>query len=237
MPEPRNYVFALLFTAVMMTVSPSWLSPAYAKSSLSVLFVGNSHLRMPGFMPRVERRLRARYALRRRVVAKIGWTLSRARKQAATRQALRSQKWDVVVLQESTTAFMTKHGRRSFAATVRWFQKNKPAGTKLVIWQPWPQGATHALYRRAGVWGKWFKNPPKNPKQLFSWISQTTARVAKANAARIAPIGRCWTSLPRAKQPYAQDDYHASGRGLTFIARILSKTIVAAKSGAGSGGC
>ena len=222
--------FAGTFAAATIALAPTTANVAHAKKSVSVLFVGNSHLVMPGFMKRVERRIAKTYKLNKRVVAKTGWTLGQARREAGTSAALKSRKWDVIVLQESTTAFMTSHGRRNFMASVAWFRRNKPAGAKLLLWQPWPQGASHALYRRAGVWGKWFKRPPKSPKQLFEWIATHTSRAAKTNGARIVPIGRCWMRLPRSKQPYASDDYHASGRGLTFIARILSRSVVAAKS-------
>ena len=109
---------------------------------------------------------------------------------------MRAKAWDVIVLQESTTAYMTNHGRKNILAAVAWFHNNKPAASKLLLWQAWPQGASHALYYRRGVWGRWFKNPPKNPNQLFSWISAGAIRAAVANYVFISPIGHCWMSLP-----------------------------------------
>ena len=197
--------------------------------STSVLLIGNSHLLMPGFMKRVEARVRSirGQPATFRVVAKIGTTLTKSRKRAATLAALRSSKWDVIVLQESTTAFMTNHGRRNFASAIKWFDARKPKSAKLLLWQTWPQGSSHALYHRRGVWGRWFKNPPRNPTQLFSWIEAGVRGAATAHRAYIAPIGRCWMKLSPRKRPYAQDDYHPSNRGLTFIANILARSIVA----------
>ena len=128
-------------------------------------------------------------------------------------------------------AFMTKHGRRNFMTAVEWFDKNKPDDAKLLLWQPWPQGASHALYARRGVWGRWFKNPPRNPKQLFSWISDGVKRAADKRELVISPIGHCWMSLPKRKRPYAGDDYHPSNRGLTFIAKTLASSVQATASG------
>ncbi|MEM9028106.1 MAG: hypothetical protein AAGC70_07030 [Pseudomonadota bacterium] len=208
---------------------------AQSKRTLSILFVGNSHILMPGFMDRVVRRIKAtsnrRRAIRTRMIAKIGTTLTKTRKKSETLRVLRSARWDVVVLQESTTAFMTRHGRRGFRSAVQWFRKHKPPGAKLLLWQAWPQGARHALYHRRGVWGKWFKNPPRNPKQLFSWISTESKRVAEANATYISPIGSCWMSLPLKKRPYSRDRYHASPRGLSFIAKVLASSILATADG------
>lgn len=206
-----------------------WNTKVLVTRPLSVLFVGNSHLLMPGFIKRVRKRIRAKSAQapRIRVMAKIGATLTKTKRKKGVERVLRSVKWDIIVLQESTTAFMTGHGRKNFLSAVKWFRKRKPAGTKLLLWETWPQGASHALYHRRGVWGRWFKRPPRNPDQLFSWIETGIRRAAKANASYISPIGRCWMSLAPTKRPYAKDDYHPSTRGLTFIAEILAGSVVA----------
>lgn len=207
---------------------PGWKTQVHKAKPLSILLVGNSHLLMPGFMKRVRKQLRSnwRRPFRIRVIAEIGTTLTKSRRKPETKQALRSAMWDIVVLQESTTAFMTTHGRRNYMASVKWFRKFKPTNTKILLWQTWPQGARHALYHRRGVWGRWFKNPPKHPKQLFSWIRRGTLRAANANAAYISPIGKCWMALPRARRPYAGDRYHPSKRGLSFVAVILARSII-----------
>lgn len=206
-----------------------------SEDRLSVLLVGNSHLLMPGFTKRLMRSLKTQAGGKRsvslKVVAKIGTTLTKSRKKSSTLSAMRAKAWDVIVLQESTTAFMTNHGRKNFLAAVAWFHNNKPAASKLLLWQAWPQGSSHALYYRRGVWGRWFKNPPKNPNQLFSWISAGAKRAADANNVFISPIGHCWMSLPKRKRPYAGDDYHPSGRGLTFIAETLASSVVATSAG------
>ncbi len=198
---------------------------------LSILFVGNSHMLIPGFINRVVRRIKAKSkpgrSIRTRIIAKIGTTLRKTRKKRSTISALRAADWDIIVLQESTTAFMTTHGRRNFMSAIKWFRKHKPSGAELLLWQAWPQGASHALYHRRGVWGKWFKNPPRNPKQLFSWIAAGSKRAADANALHISPIGHCWMRLPAKKRPYSRDDYHASTKGLMFIAEVLARSIIA----------
>lgn len=206
-----------------------WNTKVLVTRPLSVLFVGNSHLLMPGFIKRVRKRIRAKSAQapRIRVVAKIGATLTKTKRKKGVERVLRSAKWDIIVLQESTTAFMTGHGRKNFSSAVKWFRKHKPAGTKLLLWETWPQGASHALYHRRGVWGRWFKKPPRNPDQLFSWIETGIRRAAKANASYISPIGRCWMGLAPTKRPYAKDDYHPSTKGLAFIAEILAGSVVA----------
>ena len=211
---------------------------------LSVLLVGNSHLLMPGFAKRLKRQLKARQRLKKfEIVAKIGTTLTKSRRKASTLKAMKSAAWDVIVLQESTTAFMTNHGRQNFMSAVAWYDKNKPAGAKLLLWQPWPQGSSHALYARRGVWGRWFKNPPRNPKQLFAWISKGVKRAADRHNLVISPIGHCWMSLAKRKRPYAGDDYHPSIRGLNFIAKTLASSVAATAAGQGGdkarriGGC
>jgi len=184
---------------------------------------------MPGFIKQVRKRIRAKSSrtLKLQTIAKIGATLTRTKAMKGVEKILRSKKWDAIVLQESTTAFMTKHGRKNFMSAVKWFRKRKPTGAKLLLWQTWPQGASHALYHRRGVWGRWFKNPPRDPDQLFSWIETGVKRAARANASFISPIGHCWMALRSAKRPYARDDYHPSTRGLAFVAKILAGSIVA----------
>lgn len=206
-----------------------WQTKVHIVRPLSVLLVGNSHLLMPGFLKRVRRRISAKTdrVASYRTVAKIGTTLSKSRRRSVTKRILRSEKWDVIVLQESTTAFLTPHGRRRFMSAVEWFDQHKPAHARLLLWETWPQGRRHALYHRRGVWGRWFKNPPRNPKHLFSLIKEDTTSVAEAIDANIAPIGRCWMRLARAKRPYAKDNYHASRKGLTFVAEILARSVVA----------
>ena len=159
-------VASCLCLATDVSAKPSevqgWKTQAQKAKPLSILLVGNSHLLMPGFMKRVRKQLRSKWRrpFRTRVIAQVGTTLTKSRRKPETRHALRSAKWDIVVLQESTTAFMTTHGRRNYMASVKWFRKFKPAQAKILLWQTWPQGARHALYHRRGVWGRWFKNPP-----------------------------------------------------------------------------
>ena len=225
-----------LFVVGGISVAPTAASSERA-GPLSVLFIGNSHLLMPGFMKQVQRRLKGKSAkgrpIKTQTVAKIGTTLTKSRKTAKTRNALRGTQWDVIVLQESTTAFMTGHGRQNYMAAVKWFRQNKPPGTKLLLWQTWPQGARHALYGRRGVWGKWFPNPPKGPKQLFSWISTWTDRAAEKNGAFISPIGSCWMGLARRKRPYARDAYHPSPKGIRYIAEILARSVISVADAGG----
>lgn len=232
------HTFALLAALLFLSqfIAPTQARAAQTpgnneKRELSVLLIGNSHLLMPGFAKKLKRQLaEGDRKVDMKIVAKIGTTLTKSRKKAATRTAMRSKGWDVIVLQESTTAFMTKHGRRNFMSAVEWFDQNKPGNSKLLLWQPWPQGASHALYARRGVWGRWFKNPPRNPKQLFSWISEGVRRAADKRELVISPIGHCWMSLPKRKRPYAGDDYHPSNRGLTFIAKTLASSVQATAS-------
>ena len=207
----------------------AWRTTTKLARPLSTLLIGNSHILMPGFLKRVRTRIRAKTGQtpKLRTLAKIGTTLSKTKRQSNTASVLKSKNWDVIVLQESTTAFLTGHGRRSFMSAVKWFNAHKPEGAKLLLWETWPQGARHGLYHRRGVWGRWFKNPPRNPKQLFSWIEKGTGGAARANASYVAPIGSCWMLLKPAKRPYARDRYHASTRGLTFVAEILARSVVA----------
>lgn len=223
----------MAFAAPWETVVKPTKKPA--SPTLSVLLVGNSHVLMPGFLKRLKRQLRAKMQrgqqLQLRSIAKIGTTLTKSRKQKETLKILRSTPWNVIVLQESTTAFMTGYGRRGFMLTVKWFRENKPKPSKLLLWEAWPQDRGHALYSGRGVWGKWFKKPPKSPKQLYSWINTVSTKTALANMAGIAPIGGCWMRLPRKKRPYSRDRYHASVRGLTFVAKVLASSIVATAHG------
>lgn len=226
-------VVLLVLQTIATSAAPA--STGDANRPLSVLLVGNSHLLMPGFTKRLMRNLKGadkpHRTVKLGVIAKIGTTLTKSRKQKNTRRQLMATAWDVIVLQESTTAFMTKHGRHNFQRAVDWFQKHKPAKSKLLLWQAWPQGARHALYARRGVWGRWFKNPPRNPNQLFSWIASGVHRAANKHDLAVSPIGYCWMRLARRKRPYAGDAYHPNGRGLTFIARILASSIVATADG------
>lgn len=222
----------------------AWRTSTRAARPLSALLVGNSHILMPGFLKRVRKRIRAKTGRtpKLRTLAKIGTTLSKTQRQSDTARVLASAKWDVIVLQESTTAFLTGHGRRSYMSAVKWFNARKPEGAKLLLWETWPQGARHALYHRRGVWGRWFKNPPRSPKQLFSWIAKGTNGAAAANASYVSPIGSCWMRLKPGKRPYAKDRYHANTRGLTFIAEILARSMVAtarmqAAPGQAAGAC
>lgn len=207
----------------------TWRTTTKVSRPLSALLVGNSHILMPGFLKRVRKRIRAKTGRTPKLhaLAKIGTTLSKTKRRSDTESVLKSKQWDVIVLQESTTAFLTGHGRRSFESAVKWFNARKPDGAKLLLWETWPQGARHGLYHRRGVWGRWFKKPPRNPKQLFAWIEKGTNGAAQANASYVSPIGSCWMRLKPAKRPYAKDRYHASTRGLTFVAEILARSMVA----------
>ncbi len=225
-------IFPLTMSVAQPTKPPQWRTEVHRAGPLSALFIGNSHLLMPGFAKQVRERIRnqSRQNAKIHIVAKIGTTLTKTRRKKDTKRILRSRNWDVIVLQESTTAFLTPHGRRNFAMTVEWFKRNKLSGSKILLWETWPQGHRHALYHRRGVWGRWFKKPPRNPKQLFAWIATGTQRAAKANAAYVAPIGQCWMRLSPAKRPYAKDHYHASRRGLRFVAGILANSVVTVAS-------
>lgn len=222
------FVFPASASLAQPSNSTQWRTEIRRAEPISALLIGNSHLLMPGFAKQVRRHIRklTRLEPKIHVVAKIGTTLTKTKRKKDTRRILRSRNWDVIVLQESTTAFLTSHGRSSFASTVEWFKRNKPQHSKIVLWEAWPQGRRHALYHRRGVWGRWFKNPPRGPKQLSARIATDTERAAKTNAAYVSPIGRCWMRLSPAKRPYAKDHYHASRRGLLFVAGILASSVV-----------
>ena len=94
---------------------------------------------MPGFAEKLKRQLVAGdLKIDIRIVAKIGRTLTKSRKKAASPTAMLSKGEEVIVLQETTTAFLTKYGHRNLMSAVKWFDQNKQGNSKLLLWQPWP---------------------------------------------------------------------------------------------------
>jgi len=226
---PTHGVFAaerlsVALWCIIMLTAMSWQSLAAVKKSsarlpqpLNVLFIGNSHLFVNNVPARVRGHLlNANDKVSIKTFAKGGARLVRHANNPAVRDALQRTNWSVVVLQESSAAFLSRKGRQRFHEAVNWFVRNTPSTARIVLYQTWPWRAGSRFLRRRGA----------NPSEMWRVMQLEYAAVARQHPhISIAPVGPCWMSSSKLVSLYSPDGNHASVAGSELAAAIIADTI------------
>lgn len=211
---------ALLQIGIAYASGLSTATHAKARTSpntFKVLFIGNSHLLVNNVPARVQRRLRtAKGQARIRTFAYGGARLLSFTRRADVASALRTTNWNIVVLQEASATFLTAHGRRNFQRAVRWFQRNVPAGTRIVLYQTWPWRSGSRYLGRSG----------SSSAKMWSAMQTEYSKPRRTRGVTIAPVGSCWVRSPRRAKLYSADGNHATVAGSRLAAAVISTTII-----------
>jgi len=198
-----------------------------------VLFIGNSHLLGHDVPAQVGGHLERLWNGTRNVeptlIGKYGAQLKQFVGRTDVVAALRTQKWDAVVLQEATSAFLTRAGQDGFQRSLAWFAETVPGETPIFLFQTWPWEAGHQLYRGAfpGL-----LRPPRSPDDFWARMEVGYAKAEQTGRFVVAPVGRCWRLSDRKDALYSGDDNHATPVGATYTAEIIARTLAAGRPGA-----
>lgn len=193
-----------------------------------VLFVGNSHLFVNNVPARIRSLLRKRKgAIKIRTFATGGARLDYHRRRSDVSRALKSGRWDVVVLQEATASFLSVDGRKAFHRSLDWFRKRTPKGVPVVLYQTWPWRAGSRYLNGQGI----------NSAGLWSIMRKAYAAAAGRNGVVVAPVGECWMRSPKRNAFYSEDGNHASIAGSALAARVIARTILRVGGRRGGGRC
>lgn len=196
---------------LMLSASVGSAAPLFGQERpLRVLFVGNSFTfgnDLPGLVAELARSRNPPVQLEVETVARDGMTLERHWKDGEVPRRLRTEAWDVVVLQEQgarplTDPDLMEEYARRFAALAR------KADTDVILFQTWAR-----------------LNQPETEQARAA----TYRRVAEAVGARVAPVGAAW-SRALARRPkvtlHAADGVHASPAGSRLAACEILQTIL-----------
>ena len=207
---------------------------AAGPDAVKVLFIGNSHVMVNGVPERVARRLAGQLAQAADgsgprpvvpvMIAKGGALLRHAAGRADVVEALRRFRWDAVVLQEATAAFVTPRGRRSFQEALDWFGETIPRATPVVLYKTWPWLAHYPWFRPGKVAADADVGAGRTD-QLWARMQKAYAAALRKHPWTVAPVGDCWVREPASDTLYSPDGNHATSKGAEFAARIIAEAI------------
>jgi Domain of unknown function (DUF4886) len=219
---PRLLVLlgVLLLLAIDCNGGPGTTAHAKTRTgpdTFNVLFIGNSHLLVNNVPAKVQRRLQAgKGKTSIRTFAYGGARLLSFTRRADVAAALKTTNWNIIVLQEASATFLTPKGRRNFHRAVRWFRRNAPSKTHIVLYQTWPWRSGSRFLGRRG----------SNATEMWSAMQAEYAKARRSRGVTIAPVGHCWVRSPRRDQLYSADGNHATIAGSNLAAAIISNTII-----------
>jgi hypothetical protein len=134
-----------------------------------------------------------------------------------------SRAWDVIVLQDLSTA-PTNFGERlvdEYAAGLKQFKeliKASSSDTKIVLFETWARQARHKLYKGDNA-------PfPGGPQEMQQIVTGNIKKSAQEIGATVAPIGQAFLLCGEVKPEigiYLEDDYHANANGCYLAALVL----------------
>ncbi|MEM8973695.1 MAG: SGNH/GDSL hydrolase family protein [Pseudomonadota bacterium] len=211
-------ICALLFTNLASAQSPTadqGTQPT-KQDAIKILFIGNSHLLVKNVPVQVRGiLLKTHRGISIRSMAVGGARLSHFAGRSDVAAALKTTKWDVVVLQEASVSFLTAQGRSTFHKSVNWFIRQLRPETRVVLYQTWPWRTGSGFYGARQF----------NEKTMWAAMRNEYQKIAQRKRLVIAPVGRCWVQSPRKAAYYSSDGNHASSAGARFAARVLAKSI------------
>lgn len=219
-----GYIMVLALAIAALALSGNSTT---AEEEVRVLFVGNSYSHQHNVPGQVEEiglaKDGAPILYKTALVADYGVNLITYMNDQRVVQLLDQEDWDVIVLQDLSTAAL--HPRRSveFDQAVGWFSAQaENEGARLILFQTWPRRAGHWLYSSAAQKG--FMQP-HDPDDMLKVVSKAYADAARKYGATIAPVGQCWLGSSDPKVLYAWDGSHASKDGAALTARVLERAI------------
>ncbi|MEL8056927.1 MAG: hypothetical protein AAGK66_12280 [Pseudomonadota bacterium] len=226
-------LFLFLLIVPLIGVVQSCADQRTETRDISVLFIGNSYTfqhdipaRVKGLAP-VRDGVRVRY--KTALIADGGVNLIKYVDDPRVMRTLAREDWDVIILQDRSTAAFYQKERAEFDAALKWFKaRAEEEGADLILFETWPRRTGHPFYRASPEAGF---SPPRHQADMARTIRSTYARGAESVSARVAPVGTCWMQADAINDLYADDGSHASQRGADLTARVLENAI------SGEAGC
>src|SRR5262245_34632504 len=176
------FVFITSLTLAFQSTA-ACIGGAGAKSSLHILFIGNSYTSVND-LPNVFAQLAKSggHAVEIGVAAPGGWTLFAHARSAETLNKLKSSKWDVVVLQEQSEVPASEQAR---------VQGMYPAVRSLVR-QIQEGGATPILFMTWAHRDGWPESGLTGYEAMQARITEGYLRIAQELGVSVAPVGHAW---------------------------------------------
>lgn len=209
----------VILVALAATLLPLALGgPSFAAPVTRVLFIGNSYTYFNN-LPEMVRALAEAAGAGRvevRMVAPGGWRLADHLEKGDAREALRSGKWDFVVLQEQSQLGdpRTVDGKprvgneKVFApAAARWAAEITQTGARSVFYMTWAKKAS-----------------PEDQVLL----NEAYSKAARQGGGVLAPVGIAWSRVREAApaiELFVEDGSHPSAAGSYLAACTLTAAI------------
>ena len=178
----------------------------FAKKSLSILFIGNSHTYCNDLPLMVlQRATEEGFDCRVTMLAHPGWHLVQHAKEPDVLFNILYGQYDYVVLQEHAHPFGPDEAFRDAALALN--EKIRRAGSTPVIYECWAK-----------------KGEPEDQAHR----DEVHERVAREINALLAPVGKEWWDYMHSRpdlEMYAADGENASPAGSEFAAKLIWETI------------
>jgi hypothetical protein len=215
--------------------------PAGAQETVpdSVLFIGNSftlgsgNARVvgDGGVPGLFAKMAATQGMdniqvKRSAELMVDWGFHLA-ENSATRDLIASRSWDVVVIQDVSTApgnYGEKPLERFFTdgkALAELIRQGSP-DARIIVFQPWSRHASHSVYRGSTKF-------PGGPEEMQEVIDGNVAKLAEEIGAQIAPVGDAFlrsAELFPDLNLYMEDWHHANANGCYLAAAVFFAKIL-----------
>lgn len=186
---------------------------------MRVLFIGNSYIfenDLPGLFADLARA--GKHAVTVESVANGGWTLEQHQNAVETRAKLKSQAWDIVVLQEQSVipALPNERVQKMYPAIRELHREVQARGARTMLFLTWG--------RRDGLAEARFTNYAAMQLQLTKGYT----RIADELRLAVAPVGLAWERAHR-EQPrlelWQADGSHPSRIGSYLAACVFYAAI------------
>lgn len=194
-------VAAFLLCCMLVPALPAQASPA----PLKVLFIGNSYTyyhRMPDIVAAMAATRESPRRFEVRMVAQGGASLFSHWENGAARRALRSGRWDVVVLQDRSLVALDQPDELNRYAE-RFADAARSAGARVVLYATWAR-----------------RDRPETQARL----NDAFATAARASRSELAPVGAAWEQALRRWPDVAlhdADGSHPAGTGSYLAACVI----------------
>jgi hypothetical protein len=214
-------LLALLFTVACSSEKPAAQTQPRTDGVLRVLFLGSSYTYY-NHLPRLveEFATASGKEIETRMIAPGGATLADHLENRRTLDAIRTGRWDFVVLQEQSMlgAVYLVNGTPLVANPDAFFRSARAldaeirkAGAKTVFYHTWPR-----------------RDAPDSDRAMLDFAYM---HIARELGATVAPVGLAWQRV-RGESPaadlYAADGSHPSRAGSYLVAAVLARTLLGA---------
>jgi hypothetical protein len=146
---------------------------------------------------------------------------------SATRDMIASQSWNVVVIQDVSTApgnYGDKPLEKFFedGKALAQLIRNNSADTKIIVYQPWARHENHSIYRGNTKFSG-------GPTEMQDVIDENVGKLASEIGAEVAPVGdafrKCIERYPDLNL-YMEDWHHANANGCYLAAAVFYAKIL-----------